>query len=57
MKIAYRMFFVPARNEEPMPIGFALGSSLAIAALGVLILGIYPEPLVQAVRFSTKFLP
>jgi NADH-quinone oxidoreductase subunit N len=57
MKIAYRMFFVPARSEEPMPVGFALGSSLAIAALGVLILGVYPEPLVQAVRFSTKFLP
>jgi NADH-quinone oxidoreductase subunit N len=57
MKIAYRMFFVPAKTESPMPVGWYLGSSLAIAGAGVLFLGVFPEPLIEAVKFSAHFLP
>ena len=55
--IVNRMFFTNGRTEEPLPIGIYLGSTLAVAAVGVLVLGIYPEPLISASQFSAKFLP
>jgi len=57
MRITYRMFFNAPKSKAPVPVGWYLGSSLAFAAAGILILGIYPEPLVQTIRFSTSFLP
>ncbi len=57
MKIAYHMFFKPAKDEAPLPIGPYLAGSLAVAMAGVLVFGIYPEPLVSSVQASAQYLP
>jgi hypothetical protein len=38
-------------------VGWYVGSGIAVAAAGVLLLGIYPQPLIETVRFSAQFLP
>jgi NADH-quinone oxidoreductase subunit N len=57
MKIAYHMFFKPAADESPLTVGPYLYGGLAVALAGVLIFGIYPEPLVASVQASAQYLP
>ncbi|MFA5138950.1 MAG: NADH-quinone oxidoreductase subunit N [Elusimicrobiota bacterium] len=56
MRIVVHMFFKePVRPQAPA-LGLYLCSSLALAAAGVLLLGIYPEPFVAAVKSSAVLL-
>jgi NADH-quinone oxidoreductase subunit N len=57
MKIAYHMFFKPAADEGPVAIGPYLYGGLAVAVAGVLLFGIYPEPLVASIQASAQYLP
>jgi len=57
MQIAYHMFFKPAANEAPVSVGPYLVGGLAVAIAGVIIFGVYPEPLVRSVQASAQFLP
>ena len=57
MRIAYCMFFrEPARDDAPN-VGLFLFSSLAVAAVGVFLVGILPEPFMEAVKASATLLP
>ncbi|MBI3552771.1 MAG: NADH-quinone oxidoreductase subunit N [Elusimicrobia bacterium] len=55
MAIAYHMFFKPAATEEPLSIGPYLYGGLAVAVAGVIIFGIYPEPLIASVQTSAQY--
>jgi NADH-quinone oxidoreductase subunit N len=57
MKIAYHMFFKPAADEAPLSVGPYLYGGLAVAIAGVLVFGVYPEPLVASVQASAQYLP
>ena len=57
MKIAFHMFLRPAKDETPLLAGPYLYGGLVLALLGVLIFGIYPEPLIASVQASAQSLP
>ncbi|MFA6092832.1 MAG: NADH-quinone oxidoreductase subunit N [Elusimicrobiota bacterium] len=57
MRVAYHMFFRPARTQAPAKTGLYLYSSLAIAAAGVFAVGLYPEPLLAVIRSSAAMIP
>ena len=62
MKIAYHMFFLPPprRAGSPPPAlrtGPYLYGCLAVALVGVLYFGIYPDPLITNVKLSVPHLP
>ncbi len=57
MRIAYHMFFKQADSAEPIALGPYLYGGLAVAIAGVIIFGIYPEPLIASVQSSAGFLP
>ena len=57
MKIAYHMFFKPAKDQAPVEIGPYLYGGLAVAVAGVILFGIYPEPLVASIQASAQYLP
>lgn len=57
MRIAYHMFFLPARHPAPVLAGPYLYGGLAVAVVGVLLFGIYPEPLIASVQASAQYLP
>ncbi|MDE2039131.1 MAG: NADH-quinone oxidoreductase subunit N [Elusimicrobia bacterium] len=57
MKIAYHMFFMPAPDQVPLRLGPYLCGGLAVAIAGVVIFGVYPEPLVASVQASAQYLP
>jgi NADH-quinone oxidoreductase subunit N len=63
MKIAYHMFFLPPRSAggkaggAEITVGPYLFGCLAVACAGVLIFGIWPEPLIAQVKFSALHLP
>ncbi|MDD5628479.1 MAG: NADH-quinone oxidoreductase subunit N [Elusimicrobia bacterium] len=61
MRIAYHMFFLPARREgaagQALRAGPYLCGCLAVAAAGVLYFGIYPDPLIANVKLSVPTLP
>lgn len=57
-KIAQRMFLRDAAGEsEPLPVGAFVAGGVAVAVVGVLLFGVYPEPLIAGVVASTRFLP
>jgi NADH-quinone oxidoreductase subunit N len=57
MRIVYHMFFNEARDAAPIEVGPYLYGGLAVAVAGVLLFGIYPEPLVASVQASAQYLP
>lgn len=57
MRIAYHMFFLPAETEDPVAVGPYLYGGLAVAVAGVLLFGLYPEPLIASVQASAQYLP
>ncbi|MDE2291968.1 MAG: NADH-quinone oxidoreductase subunit N, partial [Elusimicrobia bacterium] len=57
MKIAFHMFFRQPRTLEPARTDLLVTGTLAVAALGVLVIGLYPEPFVAAAHLSTALLP
>jgi NADH-quinone oxidoreductase subunit N len=56
MRIVHHMFFREPARLQPVGLGLYLGSSLALAAAGVLLMGLYPEPFVAAVKGSAVLL-
>lgn len=57
-RIAQRMFLRdPAGEPEPLPVGAYVAGGVAVAVVGVLLFGAYPEPLIAGVKASTRFLP
>lgn len=57
MKIVSNMFFAKAESEDPVALNPYLAGGLAVAAVAVLVLGIFPEPLIASVLSSAKTLP
>lgn len=57
MRVAYHMFFRQPRTLEPAHTGLFLYSGLTLAAVGVLVIGLFPEPFVASVKLSNEFLP
>ena len=55
--IAHRMFFREASDDTAIPVGAYVLGGVALAVVGVLLLGVYPEPLIAGVRASTQILP
>lgn len=55
--IAHRMFFREPADEKAIPVGAYVCGGVALAVVGVLLFGLYPEPLLAGVRASTQILP
>ncbi|MBI3548072.1 MAG: NADH-quinone oxidoreductase subunit N [Elusimicrobia bacterium] len=56
LRIAYHMFFMPARKREPLSAGFYLYSGLAVAAFCVVFIGLYPDPFIASAKISSATL-
>jgi NADH-quinone oxidoreductase subunit N len=48
LRVVGQMYLVPPTQEERVPVSWSLGASLGAAALGVLVIGIIPTPLISA---------
>jgi NADH-quinone oxidoreductase subunit N len=48
LRVVGQMYLVPPAQEERVPVSWSLGASLGVAALGVLVIGIIPTPLISA---------
>jgi NADH-quinone oxidoreductase subunit N len=48
LRVVGQMYLVPPPQEERVPVSWSLGASLAAAALGVLVIGLVPTPLISA---------
>lgn len=57
MRVGYHMFLRPAHVEGPVPAGAYLYGGLAAALAGVILFGVFPEPLVASVQNSAQYLP
>lgn len=55
--LAHRMFFKEPSDETAIPVGAYVCGGVAVAVVGVLLLGVHPEPLIAGVRASAKMLP
>ena len=55
--IAHRMFFREPGDETAIPVGAFVYGGVAVAVVGVLLFGVYPEPLIAGVRASAQMLP
>lgn len=56
LQVVRQMYIIPPRTEEPVPASPALSSALLITMAGVLLLGIYPTPLVELIRVAARTL-
>ena len=56
LQVVRQMYIIPPRTEEPVPASRALSGALLIALAGVLLLGIYPAPLIELVRVAARTL-
>jgi len=52
-KIIRAIYLTPAGTEEPLPISPALAVGLGVTAAGVLIVGIFPGPLLSLIQAAT----
>ncbi len=57
MKIVFHMFLKKGETEEPVSMNPYLAGGLIVSAAAVLVLGIFPEPLISSVLLSAKTLP
>lgn len=57
MKVAYHMFFRNPRTLEPVRTEILITGTLAVAALGVVVIGLYPEPFLAMAHLSSPLLP
>jgi NADH-quinone oxidoreductase subunit N len=48
LRVVGQMYLVPPAQEERVPVSWSLGASLGAAALGVLVIGLVPTPLISA---------
>jgi proton-translocating NADH-quinone oxidoreductase chain N len=54
LQVVRQMYIIPPRTEEAVPISWVLSGALLIAMAGVLLLGIYPTPLVELIRVAAR---
>jgi len=54
LQVVRQMYIIPPRTEEPVPTSRALSGALLIALAGVLLLGIYPAPLIELIRVAAR---
>ena len=54
LQVIRQMYIIPPRTEEPVPASRALSSARFIALAGVLLLGIYPTPLIELIRVAAR---
>jgi NADH-quinone oxidoreductase subunit N len=52
MRIGSAMFMRQAVDKEPVSIGLPMAATLGVTAIATLVIGIYPEPFIQAVNWS-----
>ena len=52
MRIANAAFMRQAVDKEPVRIGFPMAATLGVTAVATLVIGIYPEPFIQAVNWT-----
>jgi NADH-quinone oxidoreductase subunit N len=52
MRIGNAMFMRQAVDKEPVSIGVPMAATLGVTALATLVIGVYPEPFIQAVNWS-----
>ncbi|MBI5242422.1 MAG: NADH-quinone oxidoreductase subunit N [Elusimicrobia bacterium] len=57
MRVTYHMFFLPPRATAPAQMGLYLYSGLALAAVAVILIGVYPEPFLSVVKSSAEMIP
>ncbi|TBR24973.1 NADH-quinone oxidoreductase subunit N [bacterium] len=57
MSVVYHMFFKAPRTLEPARTDVLMTGTLAVAAVGVLVIGLYPEPFLAAAKLSADMLP
>jgi len=57
LRIAYHMFFMEPKNKAPIPVSFYWAGTLAFTAVGTFLIGVYPQPFVEYIQITTKFLP
>ena len=57
MRIAYRMFLLPPRNPDPVPVGPYLSGTLALTVTFTFLIGLIPDAFIEAVKISMKTLP
>ncbi|HVE14832.1 MAG TPA: NADH-quinone oxidoreductase subunit N [Elusimicrobiota bacterium] len=57
-KIAYHMFFRPARTPEPVavPVLYS-GLTLTLVSIFIFLIGVYPEPFLGMAKLSAEMLP
>lgn len=57
-RLAHRMFFrAPKEGAAPLAVGPYVYGGIAVAVVGVLLFGVYPQPLIEGVRASAPLLP
>jgi len=52
MRIGNAMFMRQAVDKEPVSIGLPMAATLGVTAIATLVIGVYPEPFIQAVNWS-----
>ena len=57
LRIVYHMFFRPAAGDEPVRVGPYVYGTLAVSIVGVLLFGVYPDPLIASVQACAQYLP
>ncbi len=50
------MFLLPPASEDRLPAGRSLGLALAVTTVGVLVVGVLPQPLIEAARHAASAL-
>jgi NADH-quinone oxidoreductase subunit N len=57
LRVVRVMYLEPSPDEERVPASQALRASLGISALGILVIGIVPGPLLRLAELSVDVLP
>jgi NADH-quinone oxidoreductase subunit N len=57
VRVVYHMFLRPAASKAPLAVGPYVFGGLVAAVAGVLLFGVFPEPLVASVQASAQYLP
>ena len=57
LRVVRVMYLVPSPSEERVPSSYAFRAALGVAALGVLVIGIVPGPLLRLAEIAVNTLP
>ncbi|MQF49032.1 NADH-quinone oxidoreductase subunit N [SAR202 cluster bacterium AC-647-N09_OGT_505m] len=54
LMVIKQMYMVPADENTPLRLSMVSGSTLGLLVAGIIIIGVYPGPLVDAIEMATK---